>query len=434
MRIAILALGTRGDVQPHVALGLGLQAAGHTVRLIAHADFRELAGWHGLELCALEETSCAWHQTAAGNRMIGAGSNPFVFMSGYGGLQDTLLERVAQECLDSVRGVDLLLAASTALFLGDAVAQKCHVPMYLTSLQPTAPTCYQANCLFPEMPDWGPLTWLYNLATHAVFGECFWQNCRAAVNRLRTRALGLPPFPWLGPARLLTSVPTLHGYSTAVVPTPRDWGGHHHMTGYWFLDRPPDWRPARELVDFLESGPKPVCVGFGSMHSTDTAAMTRLVCEALRASGQRGILLTGWGGLESVTRDNSIFVAQAVAHDWLFPRVAAVVHHAGAGTTAACLRAGVPSISVPFMADQTYWARRVHALGAGPAPIRVKNLRAETLAAAIHQAVTDPRYRSKAAQLSQRIKAEDGIGTAVQVIHALATRRSRRRRSLAARA
>lgn len=430
MRIAILSLGTLGDIQPHVALGVGLQAAGHQVRLISHADFRELASSRGLDFCALGKNSRAWHRTDAGNRMIAAGTNPFEFMSGFGGLQECLLDHVAHECLDGVRGVDLLLSSMTAVFLGHAVAEKCHMPLCLTSLQPTAPTCYQANCLFPELPAWWPMPWIYNMATHALFGECFWQLCRSAVNRLRVRTLGLPPFPLLGPARLLTSMPTLHAYSPSVVPLPGDWGAHHHVTGYWFLERSASWQPPAELVDFLESGPKPVCVGFGSMHSTDPAALTRLVLEALERSGQRGILLTGWGGLGTLELSKDVLITQAVPHDWLFPRVAAVVHHGGAGTTAACLRAGVPAVHVPFMADQTYWARRVYSLGAGPAPIGVKKLRAETLAAAIREAVAGPEHRAKAAELARKIHAEDGVVRAVQVIDVLGSRRARARRRL----
>jgi sterol 3beta-glucosyltransferase len=172
------------------------------------------------------------------------------------------------------------------------------------------------------------------------------------------------------------------------------------------------------LLDFLADGPPPVSVGFGSMVEHEAESINQLVIDALRESGQRGILLGGWSELGSGDLPDFIFRLDAVPHDWLFPRVAAVVHHGGAGTTAAALRAGVPSVVVPWFGDQFFWGWRVGELGAGPKPISRNKLTSANLAGAIQQAVSDEAIKRKAAQLGQQVRREDGVRTAVKLIEA----------------
>jgi sterol 3beta-glucosyltransferase len=203
-----------------------------------------------------------------------------------------------------------------------------------------------------------------------------------------------------------------------VVPPPPDWPAWLHVTGYWFLDAEPGWQPPAALVDFLQSGPPPVYIGFGSMAGRDPEQRAEIALKALERSGRRGILLEGWGGLQPGDLPDSVLAVDAVPHDWLFPQMAAVVHHGGAGTTAAGLRAGTPTVVVPFFGDQPFWGRRVAELGAGPAAIPQKQLTVERLAAAIRAATSDESMRTHAHQLSQRIRNEDGIAHAVELFHA----------------
>jgi UDP:flavonoid glycosyltransferase YjiC (YdhE family) len=204
----------------------------------------------------------------------------------------------------------------------------------------------------------------------------------------------------------------LYGYSEAVAPPPPDWGSWQVVTGYWFLDRSTEWTPPPELAAFLESGPAPVCIGFGSM-TFDRDELVGIVSRALTLSGQRGVLLTGWGGLRLPALSPNLICVEWAPLPWLFARMAAVVHHGGAGTTADGLRAGAPTVVVPFFYDQFFWARRVHALGAGPRPIPRKELNATRLAEAIRTAVTDPDMRRRAQAVGRRIQAEDGVARAV---------------------
>jgi sterol 3beta-glucosyltransferase len=167
----------------------------------------------------------------------------------------------------------------------------------------------------------------------------------------------------------------LYAYSSQVLPVPADYPPHVHVTGYWFLDQINQWQPPSDLVGFLEAGTPPVYVGFGSMSGTKAQEHANIVLEALAQTGQRGLLASGWGGLKATDLPGNIFMLEQAPHEWLFPQVSAVVHHGGAGTTAAGLRAGKPTVIVPLIADQPFWGNVIYRLGVGPQPIPQKSLR-----------------------------------------------------------
>ena len=245
-----------------------------------------------------------------------------------------------------------------------------------------------------------------------------WQAFRSADKRARREVLGLPAAPFFGPfdSDCVRGQPILYGYSPAVIPPPADWGADVHVTGYWFLDPAEDWTPDPALVDFLEAGPPPVYVGFGSMSSRNPEETANLILDALARTGQRGIIHAGWGGLQKSgfagLRDDGGQRPLRVALPARRGRRASRRrrnHSAG-------LRAGVPSVVVPFFGDQPFWGQRVADLGVGPAPIPRKKLTAERLAQAIQVAVTDEAMRGRAAELGKKIRAEDGVAAAVAVV------------------
>jgi sterol 3beta-glucosyltransferase len=241
------------------------------------------------------------------------------------------------------------------------------------------------------------------------------------INDFRQKTLELRPlgrFPDLLTRSNGRPVPILYPYSQHVLPVPPDFPPHVHVTGYWFLDHAPDWQPAPDLLSFLEAGTAPVYIGFGSVGGRKGEERTRIILDALEKSGQRGVLASGWGGLKASDLPKDVFMVTSVPHDWLFPRVTAVVHHGGAGTTAAGLRAGKPTIICPFMADQPFWGRLVHQLGIGPKPIPQRRLAADGLAEAILAAVKDEKMKRHAAELGQKIGTEDGVARAVAIIGA----------------
>ena len=417
MRITIPTTGSRGDVQPYVALGMGLRAVGWDVCLATHADFEPFVRQHGLDFFPLDESGEQLQGSATGGRMLESGNNPFTFLAEFCRLRRPRVEALMHNCWQACRGSDLILLSNTELFIGQAVAEKLGIPTCWASLQPTTPSFFLGNFLFPDRPWWLPAPLLYSYMTHALAGEILWQWMRCAVNEARRRVLGLEPVWFIGPIVDYMFPPvSLDGYSPLVIRPAPDWGRRHHVTGYWFLNDGRGYRPPADLSAFLAAGPPPVYVGFGSMHNRDPEATTRMVVEALERSGQRGVLLTGWSGMCAGGPNDRVYFLNNVPHDWLFPRMAAVVHHGGAGTTAAALRAGVPALAIPFMSDQPFWGRRLHKLGAGPKPIPRQQLTAERLAKGIRRAVTDPVIKLRAADLGRRVRAEDGVGHAVELL------------------
>jgi UDP:flavonoid glycosyltransferase YjiC (YdhE family) len=245
-----------------------------------------------------------------------------------------------------------------------------------------------------------------------------WQMIRPALNKWR-RKMGLRPhgtlfgyYTWMRQRKVMT----IYGFSPLVLSPPTDWPDGHHIAGYWFLVEPADWQPPADLLKFLEAGPPPVYVGFGSMDDQNPERISQIVVEALRLSGQRGVMVSGWGGLGAITLPETIYRLDSIPHSWLFPHMAALVHHGGAGTTAAGLRAGIPAVITPFAADQPFWAGRVARLGVGIRGANFFRLTADGLAAAITQAVNDSEMRQRAASLGDQLRAENGVAKAVEII------------------
>jgi UDP:flavonoid glycosyltransferase YjiC (YdhE family) len=263
-----------------------------------------------------------------------------------------------------------------------------------------------------------PLGSGYNWLTHILSEQLVWQMVRAPYNQWRRESLKLKPMPLRGPFDDLykNNTPFIYGFSEYVVPRQNDWHPAHHITGYWFLNQADDWSPPSGLIDFLARGAQPISIGFGSMSGRVARRLADLTVESVALAQQRAILIGGWAAAHERDLPNHIYAIESAPHDWLFPRVAAVMHHGGAGTTAAGLRAGIPSVIIPFMGDQPYWGERIHALGVGPKPILQKALTARRLADAITQAITEEEIKQRAAILGEKIRAEDGVANAVELV------------------
>jgi sterol 3beta-glucosyltransferase len=406
MNITILAVGTRGDVQPYIALGAGLRVAGHDVTLATSGSFGACVSEYGLRYAMLSADFLKLVETPEGKAAL-AGKNPLGLMKRV----MPMLRRMLDDAWAAAQGADAIIYHPKALG-GYHIAEKLGVPAFLAHPLPMfTPTRAFPSPLLPFRDLGGFL----NRLSHSLALAATTAPYRKLIDTWRAETLGLPPSTG---ERLLHGrpVPQLYAYSPHVLPPPADWGPETIVTGYWFLP-PRAWQPPAALAAFLADGEPPIYVGFGSMASRDAGRVTDVVLEALARTGLRAVLATGQGGLAAKDAPN-VCVIDAAPHDWLFPRVAAVVHHGGAGTTAAGLLVGAPTLICPFLGDQPFWGRRVHELGAGAAPIPQKRLTAERLAGALRQITGDAAMRERAAALGARIRAEDGVARAVAAIGA----------------
>ncbi len=419
MKITILTVGSRGDVQPYVPLGQGLKAAGFEVQIATHEPFREFITAHGLGFAPLAGDPRQMLDTPEGQEWLQAGQNPIKFVRSFAALTRSRLDEMFTTSLAACDGSDLILYSLLGV-TGYHIAEKLGVPAMMAMLQPFTPTrAFPAvGAVMAPMPFGQAQA---NFMSHQMGEQVLWLPFRKEINKWRMERLGLRPLPFFGPYKSMkeSGYPILYGYSPSVIPKPADWPDSVYVTGYWFLPAQPDWQPPPALAAFLAQEPHPIYIGFGSMIDHDPAGLRQMVLDALAQTGQRAVLLSGWANLGADDMPDSVYVVDSAPHDWLFDRVTAVVHHGGAGTTAAGLRAGVPSVLVPYFADQYFWRDQVARLGVGPTAVSRKKLTARRLARAIDQAVNDPTMRQKAAALGQEIRAEDGVAEAVRLIQAL---------------
>ena len=419
MKITVNTFGTRGDVQPYIALSKGLQQAGHTVRIVTHQIFESFVKEHGLDFFPLQldprQVLINQALSELGNNTIRI--NRWMEENFKSGLQD-IFKVTLQANLDA----ELILNSGLS-FAGWHVAEKLGTPALATYLWPVTPSRHLPATSGKIPPDWLPFRGIVNYLSAKISNQLFFNLLLSSVNQCRKDILDLRPMKrreyWgLDSARSSTAL--IYGYSPVVIPKPPDWSNNQQIAGYWFLDTKAGYQPDKILMDFLADDRKPIYIGFGSMVDHEREEISQIVIDALREANQRGVLLGGWSALGSENLPDSIISVESVPHDWLFPQMAAVVHHGGAGTTAAGLRAGVPSVVVPSFGDQFFWGWRVHKLGVGSKPIPRNKLTVTKLVQAIQQAVNDDAIKSKATQVGQQIRAENGVESAVSMIEEFA--------------
>lgn len=415
-KITLIAFGTRGDAQPAIAVGKALQASGHRVRLLASANFQEWIAQHGLETAVASTDIQAMMESAGGQEWVERGHNPLV--------QTRIMKRLIDEngwdmlvdAWQASQDADLLVSSFTSDAYAVSFAEKLGIKHASLITQPALIATRNGRCVL-NAPLPTRVSIINYLFSKLMIEPYHWQMLGQMTNRFRREVLGLPPQSRAENTAARKQILTLMGYSPHVVPHAKEWPHNYHTTGYWFLDGEAPWQPPDELVAFLAAGPPPVSIGFGSMTGRDPAHMTEIVAAAVEESGVRAVLLSGWAGLGKMDLPEAIFCLPAVPHRWLFPRMAAVVHHGGAGTVAAGLRAGVPTVVVPHFADQPFWGQRIYDLRVGPEPLPRHKLTAAKLAAAIREAVSNQEMAARAKALGVKVRAEEGIETAVAHIN-----------------
>jgi sterol 3beta-glucosyltransferase len=408
-QFALLTYGSRGDVEPFVALGVGLRQRGHGVRLAAPRPFSRLALDHGLEFVPIEsdpdQLTLALTDRAGSSwpRMIGRMIQHVL----------PLAASAFRSAMEAARGADMIVHSFMMTDAGHTLATRARIPEVSAQLFPV----FLTTADFPGVaaPDL-PLGPMYRRATHGLNTAVFKYGGRILYRRVRAADPDLPPIaPWPFDRSSGKMPPILFGYSSHVLPRPRDWPPRAIVTGYWTLPATGDWKPPGDLARFLDDGPPPVFFGVGSMRTRRMEELAAIAVEAILATGQRGVLSVPPGSAGDPPADR-FQVVESIPHAWLLPRMRMVIHHGGAGTTGAALRAGVPSAAVPFTADQAFWGRIIRRRGVGPAPTPARRLTVDRLAGMIDTAVNDQSMQQRAAALGSRLQEEDGVARAVEVI------------------
>lgn len=398
--ITLITAGSRGDIQPYLALAVAFKQAGWQVLLSAPHNFADWIQSFDIDFLPIPLDVKALLEGQGGQQVMAQGKNPLVLFRTLCSSLEVTLEWVLNVATDAVKHTDVLLCHPLVLPMAELAAIPLNKPLVSAPVVPILSSRQHTSPLWPSR--WSMGNW-YNLATHHLMAFAFWQFMGPAVNRYRKK-IGLKPHTWGSYWRLYNDVPTLAGYSSVVFPRPDDYPPHVVMTGYWYLDEPA-WQPPIDLLAFLEQGSPPVYVGFGSMQGTSPTHTTQTVLSAVKQAGVRTVFATGWGGLQMVEPSDDIYLLESAPHSWLFPHMAAVIHHGGAGTTAAALRAGVPSVIVPHIADQFFWGDLLAKRGLAAAPVPHKQLNTECLASAIQQALT---LTAHTKHIGERVAAEKG--------------------------
>jgi UDP:flavonoid glycosyltransferase YjiC (YdhE family) len=405
VRVLIVAPGSTGDVAPFTGLGARLREEGHDVAIAAHEPFRRLVTAAGAEFRALRGDPQRLGASAEGQRWQGSGSGPLA-AARMARLFVDYIDSMSQDLVAAAeRGADVVLLNAVSVFTGYHVAEGLGIPSAGVFPAPVHPTgdLPVISLGLPRLP--APINRAVGRSVLRAGAASFGRTTKA----LRAR-LGLPPMRASALWRRMAADewPVFHGFSNAVVPRPVDWPRALRVSGYWWPSTAPGWQPDPELQRFLDAGPAPVYVGLGSRDPGDPARVAAIVRDALRRAGLRGVVQAGWAGLS--LHDDDIITIDETPHEWLFPRMAAVAHHCGAGTTAAGLRAGVPTVGLPVLADQPFWASRLVALGASPASIPFGRLSVDRLADALSAAVRDDAFARRSRGLARTLDSDDGAG------------------------
>ncbi|CAK5280074.1 unnamed protein product [Mycena citricolor] len=419
LHFTFLTIGSRGDVQPYIALSKGLMADGHRCRIATHGEFQDWIEAHGIEFGNVGGDPAELMRICIENGTFTVSFLKEGLQKFRGWLDDLLLKS-----WDACQGTDVLIESPSAMG-GYHIAEALAIPYFRAfTMTWTRTRAYPHAFAVPERKMGGG----YNYMTYVMFDQVFWRAISGQINRWRrnTLNLGSTNLDKMEPHK----IPFLYNFSPHIVPPPLDWPEWIRVTGYWILEEADvsakKWTPPADLVSFIDNahaeGKKVVYIGFGSIIVSDPKAMTRCVVDAVLRSGVRAILSKGWSD-RLQDKDASepeeplpkeIYPISSIPHDWLFKRIDAACHHGGAGTTGASLRAGIPTIIRPFFGDQFFWADRVEALGVGTG---VRKLTVETLTDALVSATTDIKQVDRARLMGENIRGEDGVATAIESIY-----------------
>lgn len=409
MKITMLCIGSTGDVRPYMLLGRELKARGHEVTVASFEPFEEMLTQAGLGFFKL-----SGDVVELMSNLMKPGGNGVRLLSGFEQTIREIAPVLLGDLMRACEGADAMICT----FFGSmyySIAEKYRIPCIQTHYFPMDNNSAMpiSSAPFQHLGKvWNKMSYKIGYLLIGTLEKRYLTDWRRengmAPRKLHTR----PDYVSGG-----HTVPVIYAVSPLVMPRPKQWNEHIHMSGFWYDDTPCQWQPPEDLEAFMAAGEPPIYIGFGSMVSGNMNRVFAMVLRAVRAARVRAVISAGWGGENLKLKSNSrVYFADYVPHDWLFPRVQAVVHHGGAGTTASGLRNGKPTLVIPFGGDQPFWGTRVHALGCGPKPIPRETLTVHRLTKGLIDLVTHARYRVAAGELAQRMRMEQGVKTAADLV------------------
>ncbi|MBE5804434.1 MAG: glycosyltransferase family 1 protein [Clostridiales bacterium] len=409
MKISMLTIGSTGDVRPYVLLGRELKARGHEITIATLSGFEKLIEENGLNYFPL-----SGDVVKLMSNVMKPGVNGVTFLKQF---EDSIKDVAPVLLADLTRaceGADAMMCT----FLGSlfySIAEKHNIPCIQTHYFPMDPNAVTPISSAPGQrlgKTWNRTSYRLGYLLISMLEKRYLTQWRVE-NGLEVRKLKTTPDYRVGDR----TVPVIYAVSPMVLPRPKEWGEHIHMSGFWWDDEPVTWEPPQELQEFLDNGEQPIYIGFGSMVSGDMNKTFTKVLKAVRAARVRAVINLGWAAKDMHLKSNNrVYFADYVPHDWLFPRVRAVVHHGGAGTTAAGLRYGKPTLVVPFGGDQPFWGNRINAIGCGPKPISRDRLTVQRLTKGLIDLTTHGSYRVAAQEMGMRLSQETGTRNAADIV------------------
>jgi len=413
MKIGIQTWGSDGDILPFLALAIGLRQSGHKVTVVYtsvdNKNYLNVAAPH--EIATIRVVDRFEEDGAELFRKITATRNPLEQLT-------LVLENYFVPAIDDMYAAAQKLCRENDLVIGHAIhyplataAEKANCPRVAVTLCPMTIETSQVSPFDTNLGKWlNSLLWKWGdrLVRQKIYGP---------ADALRQRE-GLPPFTYLQDDLYVTKKLTLIAASTVLCPRQPDWGEHIRVCG--FLNPPAttdDWELPQDLQRFLESGPPPVYFTFGSCTQFAPEGTTRLFLECAKRAGVRAIIQSNWDGFSLSEEDPDIYRVQSIPHEHVFPHCAMIVHHGGAGTTHASLRAGKPSVVVAHAYDQPFWGRRLMKLGVAGNVLSRRRVTAEALAKMIRSVQRSPQMSSAAQEASELMERESGVDTAVTLIN-----------------
>ncbi|KAE9377675.1 glycosyltransferase family 1 protein [Stipitochalara longipes BDJ] len=436
LNIVIHVVGSRGDVQPFVALGIELKNKyNHRVRLATHGTFKKFVEENGLEFFNIGGDPAELMAFMVKNPGLIPGMDSL--KAGDVGKRRKGMAEILEGCWRSCADADEAkeeddTAPMVKPFIANAIianppsfahihcAEKLGIPLHLMFTMPWSPT-HDFPHPIANIKSSNASGSMTNELTYTLVDMMTWQGLGDIINHFREDTLKLVTLSQAAATTVLhrLQIPYTYCWSPALIPKPKDWGRYITISGFYFLSLASNYQPASDLAEFLAAGPPPVYIGFGSIVVDDPNAMTKMIFEAVKKTGQRALVSKGWGGLggDELDKPEGVFMLGNCPHDWLFQHVSAVVHHGGAGTTAAGIALGRPTVIVPFFGDQPFWGAMVARAGAGPSPIPYKYLTANGLAEAILMALK-PETLERARELGEKIREEKGCEAGAASFHA----------------